>query len=64
MDQKRLFLAIAISIAILLGFQLLVRPQLPHPAVVASNPAGETSFPAATPAAPPPGAASVPHSEA
>jgi YidC/Oxa1 family membrane protein insertase len=31
MDQKRLFLAIAISVAILLGFQLLVRPYLPQP---------------------------------
>jgi YidC/Oxa1 family membrane protein insertase len=31
MDQKRLFLAIAISIAILLGFQLLVAPHLPQP---------------------------------
>ena len=30
MDQKRLFLAIAISIAILLGFQLLVAPHLPQ----------------------------------
>ena len=42
MDQKRLFLAIAISIAILLGFQLLVRPNLPHtmqPQVAADVPA-------------------------
>jgi YidC/Oxa1 family membrane protein insertase len=31
MDQKRLFLAIAISIAILLGFQLLIAPHLPQP---------------------------------
>jgi YidC/Oxa1 family membrane protein insertase len=31
MDQKRLFLAIAISVAILLGFQLLVAPHLPQP---------------------------------
>jgi YidC/Oxa1 family membrane protein insertase len=31
MDQKRLIMAIAISIAILLGFQLLVGPHLPHP---------------------------------
>ena len=31
MDQKRLFLAIAISVAILLGFQLLIAPHLPHP---------------------------------
>jgi YidC/Oxa1 family membrane protein insertase len=31
MDQKRLMLAIAVSIAILLGFQFLVSPYLPHP---------------------------------
>ena len=31
MDQKRLFMAIAISIAILLGFQLLIAPHLPQP---------------------------------
>ena len=31
MDQKRLFLAIAISVAILLGFQVLVAPHLPQP---------------------------------
>ncbi len=31
MDQKRLILAIAISIAILLGFQLLIAPHLPQP---------------------------------
>ncbi len=31
MDQKRLMLAIAVSIAILLGFQFLVSPHLPHP---------------------------------
>jgi YidC/Oxa1 family membrane protein insertase len=35
MDQKRLFLAIAISVAILLGFQLL----MPHPAVPPHQPA-------------------------
>ncbi len=29
MDQKRLFLAIAVSLAILLGFQMLVAPHLP-----------------------------------
>ena len=33
MDQKRLFLAIAISVAILLGFQLLIAPHLPKPPV-------------------------------
>lgn len=33
MDQKRLFLAIAISLAILLGFQFLLKPYLPQPPV-------------------------------
>jgi YidC/Oxa1 family membrane protein insertase len=46
MNQKRLILAIAISVAILLGFQLLVRPQLSQPAVVASNTAATTAAPA------------------
>ena len=54
MDQKRLMLAIAVSIAILLGFQFLVSPHLPHPPVpppttVASNQAasgGSTATPA------------------
>jgi YidC/Oxa1 family membrane protein insertase len=31
MDQKRLMLAIAVSLAILLGFQFLIEPHLPHP---------------------------------
>lgn len=31
MDQKRLFIAIVVSLAILLGFQFLVEPHLPHP---------------------------------
>jgi YidC/Oxa1 family membrane protein insertase len=60
MDQKRLMLAIAISIAILLGFQFLVSPHLPHPpapppAHVASNQATPDKN-AATPAEGPPGA--------
>ena len=37
MDQKRLIMAIAISIAILLGFQLLVAPHLPKPAPTAQT---------------------------
>jgi YidC/Oxa1 family membrane protein insertase len=42
MDQKRLLMAIAISVAILLGFQLLVAPHLPKPPApppVATHPA-------------------------
>jgi YidC/Oxa1 family membrane protein insertase len=31
MDQQRLFIAIAISVAILLGFQVLIAPHLPQP---------------------------------
>ncbi|HET8995097.1 MAG TPA: membrane protein insertase YidC, partial [Acetobacteraceae bacterium] len=31
MDQKRLFMAIAISLAILVGFEYLIGPYLPHP---------------------------------
>jgi YidC/Oxa1 family membrane protein insertase len=31
MEQKRLFIAIAISLAVLLGFEFLVQPHLPHP---------------------------------
>ena len=59
MDQKRLMLAIAVSIAILLGFQFLVSPHLPHPpapppAQVANNQA--TGGSAATPAEGSPGA--------
>ena len=40
MDQKRMFLAIALSIAILLGWQFVVRPMLPAPPapVVTSTP--------------------------
>ena len=39
MDQKRLFLAIAISVVILLGFQMLLPPPKPVPAPVTSAPA-------------------------
>jgi YidC/Oxa1 family membrane protein insertase len=60
MDQKRLMLAIAVSIAILLGFQFLVSPHLPHPpapppTTVASNQATPGKS-AATPAEGSPGA--------
>ncbi len=55
MDQKRLFLAIAISIAILLGFQVLVRPHMPQPLPqeAATGPAStETKPEAGKPAVP------------
>ena len=58
MDQKRLFLAIAISIAILLGFQLLVRPQLPHPLPL--DAAGTSLAPSAKSPAAKPGETLVP----
>jgi YidC/Oxa1 family membrane protein insertase len=56
MDQQRLFIAIAISVAILLGFQLLVAPHLPQapkpePQVATTHTTG-----AQTPTAPAPSA--------
>jgi YidC/Oxa1 family membrane protein insertase len=39
MDQKRLFLAIAISLAIMIGFQMLVAPHLPQPPAPVTTPA-------------------------
>jgi YidC/Oxa1 family membrane protein insertase len=52
MDQKRLFMAIAVSIAIMLGYQLLLAPHLPHPpaAPVVAKSEGATA-PATSPAA-------------
>ena len=55
MDQKRLFLAIAVSLAILLGFQLLVAPHLPKPPL---QELAQTQGP--TPSAGAPGTAAVP----
>jgi YidC/Oxa1 family membrane protein insertase len=48
MEQKRLIIAIAVSLAILLGFEFLVQPHLPHPpppppAATASNATGPTA---------------------
>ena len=37
MDQKRLFLAIAISLAIMIGFQMLISPHLPQPPATAAK---------------------------
>ena len=54
MDQKRLFVAIAVSLAILLGFQWMVAPHLPQPAPVARL--AETRPPATTPPESAPGA--------
>jgi YidC/Oxa1 family membrane protein insertase len=66
MDQKRLVLAIAVSLAILLGFQFLVAPHLPHPVPpphpVASNPASTPST--AGTSATPVGAIPAPEREA
>ena len=58
MDQKRLFLAIAISVAILLGFQLLVAPHLPQPPKPPPTATTETS-PANTATTPTQGAPQV-----
>ncbi len=54
MDQKRLFLAIAVSLAILLGFQVLIAPHLPKPAPPTLALTAE--HPLATPREGPPGA--------
>ena len=58
MDQKRLFLAIAVSLAILLGFQMLVAPHLPKPPP--RQIAQTTEQPEATPLGGAPGAAVPP----
>src|SRR5665213_4352961 len=43
MDQKRLITAIAVSVAILLIFQLLVAPHLPHPPAPPPHVASQTT---------------------
>src|SRR6195952_2246885 len=58
MDQKRLFLAIAVSLVILLGFQMLVAPHLPKPPP--QQIAQKTEHSAATPLEGAPGAAVPP----
>ena len=67
MDQKRLFLAIAISLAILLGYQTFVAPLMPKPPVAVVNqterptPAqGGVASPAGSPGAIAQAASSVP----
>ncbi len=61
MDQKRLFLAIAVSLAILLGFQMLIAPHLPkpppRPVAELTAPADVTPAPTAGSAVPAAGAA-------
>ena len=58
MDQKRLFLAIAVSLAILLGFQMLIAPHLPKPP--ARQIAQTAEHPITTPLEGAPGAAVPP----
>lgn len=58
MDQKRLFLAIAASLAILLGFQMLVAPHLPKPPP--QQVAQQADHPAATPLENAPGSVQQP----
>jgi YidC/Oxa1 family membrane protein insertase len=55
MDQKRLFLAIAISVAILLGFQVLIAPHLPQPPKPPQQIANNETTPPQSAAAPPQG---------
>lgn len=61
MDQQRLFLTIAVSLGILLGFQWLVAPHLPHPAQPPSQQIAATEHtpghPITTPSEGAPGAA-------
>ena len=52
MDQKRLFLAIAISVAILLGFQLIMPAPKPVVPPLAQNSGAQTAGVPAAPAAP------------
>ena len=59
MDQKRLFLAIAVSLAILLGFQMLVAPHLPKPPATQRTTQTE-EHPLTTPREGAPGAAAAP----
>ena len=52
MDQQRLFIAIAISVAILLGFQVLIAPHLPQAPKPAQQVAGTQTTSTQTPTAP------------
>ena len=52
MDQQRLFIAIAISVAILLGFQVLIAPHLPQSPKPAQQVAGTQTTQTQTPTAP------------
>lgn len=52
MDQKRLFLAIAISVAILLGFQVLIAPHLPQTPKPQQQTASNETTPTQTPTVP------------
>jgi YidC/Oxa1 family membrane protein insertase len=61
MDQKRLITAIAISIAILLGFQLLVAPHLPKPPQTAQTRTAEPDKSKPADAASPSGGVSAPN---
>jgi YidC/Oxa1 family membrane protein insertase len=49
MDQRRLFLTIAVSLAILLGFQWLIAPHLPKPAPVPAQHVATADHPLTTP---------------
>jgi YidC/Oxa1 family membrane protein insertase len=59
MDQQRLFIAIAISVAILLGFQVLIAPHLPQPPKPAPQVATNQATTAQTSTAPAPAAATT-----
>ncbi len=57
MDQKRLFLAISLSLLIMIGFQTLISPQLPKPAEHATVQTGQTAGKTTAPVAGSPGGA-------
>jgi YidC/Oxa1 family membrane protein insertase len=59
MDQKRLFLAIAISVAILLGFQLLIAPHMPQAPKPPQQVAGQQTTATQTPLTPAQGSPSA-----
>src|SRR4051812_5822336 len=60
MDQKRLFLAIAVSLAILIGFQMLVSPHLPKPPMQTAQTSQTADKSPATPATGSPEAGAAP----
>ena len=59
MDQKRLFLAIAISLAIMIGFQTLISPQVPPPSAKQATTEAAKTAAGGSGAVPTPGASAA-----